>query len=137
MKQAARALGLAAPRLAHLSLRVADLEACERFYVDVLGLDVIWRPDPDHVHLSSGSDDLALERHDGAGGPETGGALDHLGFFLEREGDVDAWHARLREAGVEVPGPPRTHRDGARSLYCLDPAGHTVQLLWRPRGSEG
>jgi hypothetical protein len=27
---------------------------------------------------------------------------------------------------------PRSHRDGARSFYCLDPAGNTVQMIFHP-----
>jgi hypothetical protein len=27
---------------------------------------------------------------------------------------------------------PRTHRDGARSFYCLDPSGNKVQILFHP-----
>ena len=31
----------------HVALSVTSLEACERFYVDVLGMRVEWRPDAD------------------------------------------------------------------------------------------
>jgi hypothetical protein len=27
---------------------------------------------------------------------------------------------------------PRTHRDGARSFYCFDPAGNLVQFIYHP-----
>src|SRR4029077_20136798 len=65
--------------LRHLALNVRDLAAMKRFYVDVLGFAVEWEPDPDHVYLSSGIDNLALHRApSGAQGP---GALDHLGLI--------------------------------------------------------
>jgi catechol 2,3-dioxygenase-like lactoylglutathione lyase family enzyme len=42
--------------LQHVALNVTDLRACERFYCEVLGLQVIWRPDEDNLYLSSGRD---------------------------------------------------------------------------------
>ena len=44
----------------HVALNVLILEPMERFYVDLLGFDVEWRPDPDNVYLCSGVDNLAL-----------------------------------------------------------------------------
>ncbi len=119
---------VAAVRLNHVALVCADLEACEAFYVGVLGLAVVWRPDPDNVYLSSGSDNLALHR----GAPQPGGALEHIGFAVASVGDVDVWHERLRAARVRITAAPRTHRDGSRSLYCQDPGGTLVQLIFLP-----
>ena len=120
-----------APRLMHLALLVGDLAACERFYVEALGMRVAWRPDADNVYLTSGADNLALHRApDGA--PDGPQRLDHLGFSVESEAAVDAWHDRLRDHGVPIVAAPRTHRDGVRSFYCRDPEGNTVQLLHQP-----
>ena len=76
--------------LRHVALFVENLEACERFYVDLIGLHVEWRPDPDNVYLSSGHDNLALHRG------------------------------------------PAPAEQGARSFYCLDPAGNWVQIIFHP-----
>lgn len=119
-------------RLQHVALNVADLRACERFYCDVLGLQVVWRPDERNVYLTSGRDNLAL--HEGSRGRRAGAQrLDHIGFALEEESAVDAWHRFLLLHGVAIVAPPRTHRDGTRSLYCEDPDGNVVQLLFEPR----
>ena len=119
-------------RLCHVALAVSELDACERFYRDVLCMELVWRPDADNVYLSTGSDNLALHRR-GAGEVGNVQRLDHIGFALESEADVDAWHTFLVSRGVPIAAPPRTHRDGSRSLYCLDPDGTTVQLLYEPR----
>ena len=116
--------------LRHVALFVAAFEACERFYVDVLGMAVEWRPDADNLYLCSGTDNLALHRRQGALGP--GQRLDHIGFILARADDVDAWHAWVCQHGIEVAQPPRTHRDGARSFYCRDPDGTLVQMIHHP-----
>ena len=34
--------------LRHVALNVKNLEACERFYVELLGMQVEWRPDADN-----------------------------------------------------------------------------------------
>ena len=48
--------------LRHVALAVCDMAVCERFYVELLGMRVEWRPDPDNLYLTSGSDNLALHR---------------------------------------------------------------------------
>ena len=116
--------------LRHVALNVVDLDATLRFYVDVLGMQVEWRPDPDNVYLTLGADNLALHRVESLAGGR--GALDHLGFVVKRPEDVDAWAERLRAAGVALAAEPKTHRDGARSLYVRDPAGNLLQLLYHP-----
>ena len=113
-------------RLNHVALVCADLAACEAFYAGVLGLSVVWRPDADNVYLSSGLDNLALHR----GSPRSEGALDHIGFSVAAADEVDVWHERLRAAAVPIAAAPRTHRDGSRSLYCRDPGGVLVQLIF-------
>lgn len=118
--------------LRHLALRVADLAACESFYTGLLGLQVEWRPDPDNVYLSSGADNLALHRVTAPLARGAGQPLDHLGFILARPDDVDAWHDYLSAQGVSIVAQPRTHRDGARSLYCQDPDGNVVQFIYHP-----
>lgn len=117
--------------LRHVALFVRDLAACEAFYVDVLGMQVEWRPDPDNVYLTSGADNLALHRAKKPL-PSTAQKLDHIGFILRTPGDVDAWHRYLDAQGVEIRTAPKTHRDGARSFYCLDPDATLVQFIHHP-----
>ena len=117
----------------HIALNVVALESCERFYTEVLGFAVEWRPDADNLYLSSGSDNLALHRaHEVA--PQ--GALDHIGLIVHKPEHVDLWHAFLSQNDVPIDAPPRTHRDGARSLYCRDPENNLVQIIYHPPLSE-
>ena len=118
--------------LRHVALYVKDLEAAEGFYTGLLGMAVEWRPDADNLYLSSGNDNLALHR--ASPGYEMSGPqhLDHIGFILRTAEDVDAWHEYLKAHGVRIMAVPRTHRDGARSFYCQDPDGNTVQMIFHP-----
>jgi catechol 2,3-dioxygenase-like lactoylglutathione lyase family enzyme len=118
--------------LRHVALYVTDLDAAERFYTGLLGMQVEWRPDPDNVYLTSGNDNLALHRAPEGHAMDGPQHLDHIGFILRAAEDVDAWHSYLVAHGVAIMAKPRTHRDGARSFYCQDPDGNTVQMIFHP-----
>jgi catechol 2,3-dioxygenase-like lactoylglutathione lyase family enzyme len=133
--------------LRHLALHVRQLEAMKRFYIDLLGFEIEWEPDPDNVYLSSGTDNLALHRAaraDPAAATAGGAAeapspaarrdsvLDHLGLIVREPDDVDRWAAFLESRGVAIDAKPRTHRDGARSCYFRDPDGNVVQIIHHP-----
>ena len=109
----------------HVALYVADLPAAERFWVDVMGYVIEWRPDPDNVYLCGARDNLALHRQDAT----AAGRLDHVGIAVATPGDVDAWAAFLEARGVAVKAAPRTHRDGSRSLYFRGPEDLRIQII--------
>ncbi|GAA0207511.1 VOC family protein [Kangiella japonica] len=128
MKRPAKHLGMR-----HLALFVEDLAAAEHFYIELLGMDVEWRPDDANVYLTSqGHDNLALHsKHpdlDTSGGQK----LDHLGFIMNTAEEVDQWYEFFKENGVQMLTEPRRHRDGATSFYCLDPDGNRVQMIHHP-----
>lgn len=122
--------------LRHVALFVNELEGCVDFYTRLLGMEIEWQPDDDNVYLSSGKDNLALHR---ATVPAAGRGqrLDHIGFIIDSMDNVDRWHEYLRDEGVTILKAPKTHRDGARSFYCEDPDGTTVQVIFHPPLSRG
>jgi len=136
--------------LRHVALNCQALEKTVAFYTELLGMKIEWNPDPDNYYLTSGNDNLALHRasdgdlhraSDGdlpaASTPAGAQRLDHIGFILNHIDDVDLWHARLIAADIRIVQGPKTHRDGARSLYCLDPDGTTVQMIYHPPLANG
>ena len=116
----------------HLALIVQDMAASTRFYRDLLGMVVEWRPDEENVYLTSGNDNLALHKAPSGFTMQSHQRLDHLGFILRAPEDVDQWYEFLASSGVVVKNKPRTHRDGARSFYCEDPDGNVVQMIFHP-----
>lgn len=116
--------------LCHVALNVPDVEASLAFYRDVVGMTIEWRPDPDNVYLTSGRDNLAI--HKAQQGDPTPSALDHIGFALPSADAVDAWADYFRAQGHPLTKEPKTHRDGARSLYLRDPSGVLVQFIHHP-----
>ena len=120
--------------LRHLALNVRRMAKMQAFYVDVLGFQVEWEPDPQNVYLTSGRDNLALHQADAVQGNEQvgQGALDHLGVIVASAELVDEWAAFLESKGVALDMRPKTHRDGARSCYFRDPDGNRVQIIYHP-----
>lgn len=111
---------------AELTLEVRDRERLERFYVDVLGLEVLARED-DRTWLAAGERArlglwLPGEKEFG----DEGGRHVHFAFSAA-PGRLDAVRARLAEAGVEHRGPVE-HPGGDRSLYVEDPEGNVVEI---------
>ena len=110
----------------HVALYVADLAAAERFWVDVMGYAVEWRPDPDNVYLCGARDNLALHRQERAR-RRPPGPHRHRG---RRRRPTSTRGRRTCEAhGVALKAAPRTHRDGSRSLYFHGPEGLLIQII--------
>ena len=114
----------------HVALNVLKLETMERFYVDLLGFEVEWRPDPDNVYLCSGVDNLALHVVEDTGGKNQ--SLAHTGIIIDQIAQVDDWYQFLLSNKVEMITEPKTHRDGARSFYCYDPEKNVLQVIYHP-----
>lgn len=138
-------------RFLHTMLRVRDLDAALRFFVDQLGLVVLRRSDYPSgkytlVFLGTGADGDAAQieltyNWDQAEPYPTGRFFGHLAFGVP---DIYATCARLEAAGVEILRPPR---DG-RMAFVKSPDGHSVELLqegaalapeepWASRGNVG
>jgi nicotinamidase-related amidase/catechol 2,3-dioxygenase-like lactoylglutathione lyase family enzyme len=111
--------------LAHLLLQCSDLEAAERFYVDLLGFRVRARE-----RLCDGRPLVLTEQRMGLtdGRRPDGHAranVDHIAFHVR---DVAALTARAREAGVRVIRGPEPNAYG-HSVYLADPDGNEVELI--------
>ncbi|HEY0035874.1 MAG TPA: VOC family protein [Longimicrobium sp.] len=116
----------------------ADLDAAERFYTSVLGLQVITRVDDRHVFFRCGSRVFLVfnpaRTREGGMIPGHGATGPGHVCFAMRESEADAWRARLQSAGVPIetefhwPG-------GGLSLYFRDPAGNSLELgtprIWK------
>ncbi len=121
--------------LRHIALNVADVAVSVEFYTTLFGMQVVWQPDPDNAYLSSGCDNLALHKAMPQRA-QAGQILDHVGFIVPRSDDVDRAAEILETHGVPIIKPVRPHRDGSRSLYCADPDGTIIQILYEPTLSQ-
>jgi catechol 2,3-dioxygenase-like lactoylglutathione lyase family enzyme len=121
----------------HIALKVRDVARSKSFYQDILGMDVVWEPDPQNVYLSSGWDNIALHevpQSFAKGALEQ--QLDHLGFVVETIERVKELEQEFQTKGVKIVHPFKIHRDGSASFYCADPDGIVIQMLYEPKLSS-
>src|SRR5574341_2092794 len=118
--------------LRHVALRVRDLPRAKAFYAELFGMEAVWEPDPQNCYLSSGCDNLALHAAGELSTHTTDQPLDHIGFLVATREAVWAAADALRTRGVPIIKEPREHRDGSCSVYCTDPDGNVVQVLFEP-----
>ena len=122
--------------LAHVVLRVSDMDRAIKFYENVLGLNVERRlSEIGLVQLRAGSAmiDLVPQKE----GEADGRNMDHYAVQIESM-DVATLSAHLRRPGVD-PGEVR-RRYGAEgygsSIYITDPDGNTVELKGPPEPGQ-
>ena len=121
----------------HIALKVRDIAKAKSFYQTILGMNVVWEPDPENVYLSSGNDNIALHQvTPGFASTAAEQHLDHFGFIVESIERVQELEEQFRCAGVTIVHPFKIHRDGSASFYCADPDGIVIQMLYEPQLSH-
>jgi catechol-2,3-dioxygenase len=117
----------------HVALKVREVARAKKFYQEILGMDVVWAPDPQNVYLSSGCDNIALHQvPDAVLQTAKERQLDHLGFLVESVERVKELESEFRAQNVTIVHPFKIHRDGSASFYCADPDGIVIQMLYEP-----
>ena len=113
--------------LDHINIRTADLEGTQRFFVDLFGLAVGWRPAFPFPGAWLYAGERAVVHLVGADAPlagSKGAALDHAAFTVD---DFDAAKARLDAAGVSYRETATPEGD-TRQLFFSDPNGVVIEL---------
>lgn len=106
----------------HVSLNVTDVAAATRFYTDVLGMELLDRPDFDfdgtwiavagqQIHLLGVSDFEAPEGQ----------------HFALQVADLDATIRELAERGVEL-SPANEIAGVCRQAFFRDPTGNLIEI---------
>ena len=118
-------------RVLETVLYVDDLDAAERFYGEVLGLELDSRQDGVFVFFRCGAGMLLLfEPGAAASGrkvPAHGARGPGHACFAVAEDALDGWQERLSAAGVAIEQEASWPR-GGRSFYFRDPAGNSLEL---------
>jgi catechol 2,3-dioxygenase-like lactoylglutathione lyase family enzyme len=131
-----------ADRILETVLYASDLAAAERFYRDVIGLEVYSRVEGRQVFLRCGGQMLLLFNPAATIQPPRVGALvqvpphgatgaGHL-CFAASAAEIEDWRRHLAAHGVpleadfEWPNPDRAKR--GRSIYVRDPAGNSIEF---------
>ena len=105
------------------NIAAADIAAARRFYVDVLGLDVLM----DHGWIATfgnaeeGRVQLSVATEGGSGTP-----VPDLSIEVD---DIEAALERMRRAGFDPEYGPADEPWGVRRFYVRDPLGKLVNIL--------
>ena len=121
----------------HMMIRVLDLDRSMAFYKDAFGLGVADRFDFEGftlVYLRNAEADFEIELTLNKGRSEPydlGDGYGHAAFCVD---DLDAEHARFREAGLNPGDIKELRHDGgplARFFFVEDPDGYKIEVLQR------
>jgi catechol 2,3-dioxygenase-like lactoylglutathione lyase family enzyme len=124
-------------------LYAQDLDGCEKFYADVLGLLAFAKAPGRHLFYRCGDQVLLIFNPDATKVPPAAGALPvpphgmagqgHI-CFRASASEITTWRAALEAKGVAIeadfewPG-------GGRSIYFRDPAGNCLEFaeprIWK------
>jgi len=124
-------------RVLETSLYVDDLDAAERFYHGVLGLDVSGRHPGRHVFFRCGDGVLLVFIPEATSGATTmvdgtpiplhgANGPGHVAFAVPGP-ELASWKDRLVHGGVAIEAEVRWPRGGC-SVYFRDPAGNSLEL---------
>jgi catechol 2,3-dioxygenase-like lactoylglutathione lyase family enzyme len=113
-------------RLSHLFMHVVDLAEARRFYVDLLGLDVLLE-EPGYLRIGTADGwHIGME--------EVPDKVGSTGIELViRVDDVDRAYDILRAAEIEFETGPQDMPWGARHAWLRDPSGYRLSIYSRTR----
>ena len=120
-------------RLGHLVLRVRDVARSERFYADVLGLQVTSTVPGMMVFMSASGDashELALMSigADAPGSEQGRVGLYHFAWEMESFGDLQSIYRELKAKEVEVAGIG--DHGISMGVYFFDPDGNEIEVFY-------
>jgi catechol 2,3-dioxygenase-like lactoylglutathione lyase family enzyme len=121
-----------ATRVLETCLYVNDLDAAERFYREVLGLEFVSRLAGRHVFLRCGQsmvllfnpDECLLPHEDFP--PHGAHGQGHVAFAANDDA-LDSWRTQLEAQHVAIEKVIHWPQ-GGRSFYFRDPSGNSVEL---------
>jgi len=116
---------------------VSDLTEAERFYSQVLGLDLLAKAEGRHVFFRCGEGVLLLFNADATERPPEPGAKlpvpphgargpGHLCFSASAN-EIELWKKRLEDQNIAIEADFEWPR-GGRSIYFRDPSGNSLEF---------
>lgn len=114
----------------HVAFAVPNLEECEKFYTEIMGMEILNRANENLVYLTCGNDNLSLARAKKS--TDGNSCFDHYGFIVRTKEELQDWFDYFKSKDVVVLDQPNDHADGARSFHVKDPAGNVIQPIYHP-----
>ena len=115
----------------HITIRVNDIERAEEFYGDILGFELIRKMGQSmSVYQVGDEDTLVLVEAETSYDPESRDyRVDHFGFYLDSEEEVDELTEYFREQEVTILSGPANRKRG-RFVFISDPDGNMLEFFY-------
>ncbi len=111
-----------------ITLRVNDVRLAEEFYAGILGFRVDHRAGANISYLRINSDMLVLVKAETPGSADGRDIrVDHFGFRLSSDAEVDEAADVLADRGVHLVTRPAHRREG-RAFFVMDPDGNLIEF---------
>src|SRR5947207_11959724 len=111
-------------RPGYIQIRVTDIDAAAKHYVDRVGLHEVSREPDGRVYLRAWDE---FDRHSVILRPADMPGMDFVGFKVASEADLDALCQRVAEAGTAVEEIPAGEQPGlGRRVAFVVPTGHRI-----------
>lgn len=115
----------------HITIRVNDIQRAEDFYGDLLGFELIRKMGQSMAVYRVGKEDtIVLVEAETSYDPSSRDyRVDHFGFYLDSEDEVDEMAEYFREKEVSVLSGPANRKRG-RFLFISDPDGNMIEFFY-------
>lgn len=115
----------------HMTIRVNDIERAEDFYGNILGFDLIRKMGKSMSVYQIGDEDtlVLVEAETSYDTSSSDYRVDHFGFYLDSEDEVDEMAEYLREQEVTILSGPANRKRG-RFVFISDPDGNMIELFY-------
>ena len=111
-----------------ITLRVNDVRLAEAFYAGILGFRVEHRAGANISYLRINSDLLVLVKAETPGSADARDIrVDHFGFRLASDAEVDEAAIYLDDRGVHLVTRPAQRREG-KAFFVMDPDGNLIEF---------
>jgi catechol 2,3-dioxygenase len=114
-------------RPGYIQIRVTDLEAALKHYVDRVGLHEVSQESDGRVYLRAWDE---FDRHSVVLRHADMPGMDYAGFKVASEADLDTFARRIKEHGTQVEEVAAGEQPGlGRRLSFIVPTGHRIELF--------
>jgi catechol 2,3-dioxygenase len=114
-------------RPGYIQIRVTDLGAALKHYVDRVGLHEVSREADGRAYLRAWDE---FDRHSVVLREADGPGMDYVGFKVANEADLNSFARRIEAFGIEVEEVSAEEQPGVgRRLRFLAPTGHRIELF--------
>lgn len=115
----------------HITIRVNDIERAEEFYGDILGFELVRKMGQSMAVYQVGEEDtLVLVEAETSYDPASRDyRVDHFGFYLDSEEEVDELTEYFRENEVSILSGPANRKRG-RFVFISDPDGNMLEFFY-------